>query len=148
MAVSTLTLDRFIPYRLSVASNAVSSRISQVYRKRFGLKIPEWRIIAILAEHARLTPQALGEATRMDKITVSRAAAAIAERGLIATEHNPQDGRSHFLSLTADGRSLYDEIVPEARAMEKRLFADFTHEELEKLERLLMRVEAAAAKTA
>ena len=67
-----LKLDHFLPYRLSVASNAVSKRISQSYRKRFGLKIPEWRLIAILAERDSMTPAEIGQAGELDKITVSR----------------------------------------------------------------------------
>ena len=60
---SKLILDRFLPYRLSVASNAVSARISNAYRRRFGLKITEWRLLAILAEQERATPASLGDAT-------------------------------------------------------------------------------------
>jgi DNA-binding MarR family transcriptional regulator len=141
---TTLTLDKFLPYRLSVASNAVSSRIARAYRKRFGLRIPEWRLITILAETARATPASLGDATRMDKIAISRAAAALIERGLVAADDNPADGRSHFLSLTADGRALYADIAPMALAAEAELFASFTTDERATLETLLRRVEAAA----
>ncbi len=142
--MSTLKLDHFIPYRLSVASNAVSTRIAQSYRKRFGLKIAEWRLIAILAESERVTPQALSEATRMDKISVSRAASALIERGLVEASDNPGDGRSHILSLTEDGRSLYAEIAPTALAMEAELLVHFTDEERAQLDALLRRIEAAA----
>jgi DNA-binding MarR family transcriptional regulator len=142
--MSMLKLDQFIPYRLSVASNAVSTRIAQSYRKRFGLKIAEWRLIAILAESERLTPHALCEATRMDKISVSRAAAALIERGLVEASDNPGDGRSHILSLTEDGCSLYAEIAPTALAMETELLARFTHDERVLLDALLRRIEAAA----
>jgi DNA-binding MarR family transcriptional regulator len=145
MTTTKLILDRFIPYRLSVASNAVSSRISQSYRKRFGLKVAEWRIIAILAEQVRMTPQSLGEATRMDKITVSRASTALVDRGLLAAEENPGDGRSHFLALSTDGRALYDEIAPTALAMEAELLNCFSSEEREALEKLLLRLETAAS---
>jgi DNA-binding MarR family transcriptional regulator len=138
--MSTLKLDHFLPYRLSVASNVVSSRIADSYRKRFGLKIAEWRLIAILAESDRMTPQALGEATRMDKISVSRAAAALVERGLVSAEHNPDDRRSHFLRLTPEGLSLYAEIAPAALAMESELLATFTSEERATLEALLRRL--------
>ena len=143
--MATLILDHFIPYRLSVASNAVSTRISQTYRKRFGLKIAEWRLIAILAEADRMTPQALGQTTRMDKISVSRAASALIERRLVQTRENPEDGRSHFLSLTADGQSLYAEIAPAALAMEADLLGDFTTKETALLETLLRRIEKAAS---
>ena len=139
-----LRLDHFLPYRLSVASNAVSTRISKAYRDRFDLKITEWRLIAILAEAERLTPQALAAATRMDKISVSRAAKALQERGLVAVAANGEDGRSHFLSLTPAGDALYAQIAPEALAMESSLLADFTAEERAVMEALLRRIEAAA----
>lgn len=142
--MARLKLDRFLPYRLSVASNAVSERIAQSYHKRFGLKIPEWRLIAILAEDGPLTPQALGRRTRMDKIAVSRAAATLAERGLIAASRNPGDGRSHFLALTGDGQSLYAEIAPLALALERQLLATLSREERVQLEGLLRRLEDAA----
>lgn len=141
---AVLKLDHFLPYRLSVASNAVSSRIAKTYRKRFNLKITEWRLIAILAEHERMTPQALTKATRMDKINVSRAAKALIARGLVAAAPNGEDGRSHFLSLTGEGRGLYAEIAPEALAMEARLLGNFSANERETLENLLRRVEGAA----
>lgn len=144
MSMMTLRLDAFIPYRLSVASNAVSTRISASYRKRFGLKVPEWRLIAILAEGSEMTPQALGNAARIDKISVSRAAAALIERGLIVARDNPGDGRSHLLALTADGQALYAEIAPAALAMEAELLAHFSPEERAQLDALLRRIEAAA----
>ena len=139
-----LVLDQFLPYRLSVASNAVSSSISNAYRKRFGLKIAEWRLIAILAEATALTPATLGERTRMDKITVSRAAAALIERGLIAASDNPADGRSHLLALTADGEALYAKIALLALDAERILFARLTAEECSVLDALLRRIEATA----
>jgi DNA-binding MarR family transcriptional regulator len=140
-----LILDRFLPYRLSVASNAVSGRISNAYRKRFGLKIAEWRLIAILAETPSLTPAMLGERTRMDKIAVSRAATALIERGLVAADDNPADGRSHFLSLTDDGQALYAEIAPVALSTEAALFESLSTAERATLEALLRRIETTAS---
>ena len=140
----SLILDHFIPYRLSVASNAVSARISASYRKRFGLKVPEWRLIAILAEGGEMTPQALGQAARIDKISVSRAAAALIERSLVMQRANPGDRRSHLLSLTSDGTSLYAEIAPAALAMEAELLSGFSDTDRMMLDRLLRRIESAA----
>ncbi len=138
-----LRLDAFLPYRLSVASNAVSDRIAETYRRRFGLKVAEWRLLAILAEHERLIPAALGAITRMDKISVSRAAAALIGRELVAREQHPGDGRSHYLALSAGGRALYDEIAPAALAAEAELFGQFTLEERRLLDTMLRRIEAA-----
>lgn len=139
-----LKLDHFLPYRLSVATNAVSARISQSYRKRFGLKVPEWRLVAILAEHDEMTPQDIGKAGELDKIMVSRASAALIDRGLVTQRRNPQDGRSHFLRLTQEGRSLYEEVVPAALKLERELLADFSAEDRDLLDQLLRRIERAA----
>ena len=112
----TLRLEAYLPYRLSVAANAVSELIARAYRTRFGLTIPQWRLIAVLGEDGPLTQQALCARTVMDKVTVSRAAAGLARRGLTARMANEADGRSHRLDLTAEGRALYAEVAPTALA--------------------------------
>ena len=75
-----LVLDRFLPYRLSVTSNLVSDRIARAYAALFGLTIPEWRLVAVIAEVEAITQAEIGERTRMDKVTVSRAAASLIAR--------------------------------------------------------------------
>jgi DNA-binding MarR family transcriptional regulator len=141
--MSGLKLDQFLPYRLSIASNAVSDAVATAYRSLFGLRIPEWRLITVLAEGGNMSQQALCGRTRMDKVTVSRAAIALAERGVIARASNPEDQRSHLLTLTAAGLALYEQIAPKALELETRIFAGFTAEECEQLRIMLSRVEAA-----
>lgn len=144
----TLTLDRFLPYRLSVASNRVSDAIAGTYRALFGLRIPEWRLIAVLAESDGMTQQALGRRTRMDKVTVSRAAIALADRGLVERAPNPGDQRSHLLALSAAGRTLYAEVAPKALEMEARIFAELDAKEAAAFASMLDRIEAAAERIA
>ncbi len=83
----------------------------------------------------------------MDKIAVSRAATALIERGLVAADDNPSDRRSHFLSLTDDGRALYAEIAPVALATEAALLESLSADERAALESLLRRIETAAQNT-
>ncbi|MES2755636.1 MAG: MarR family transcriptional regulator [Pseudomonadota bacterium] len=139
-----LSLDAFLPYRLSIASNRVSDAVASAYKALFGLKIPEWRLIAVLAEGEGLSQQALGRATRMDKVTVSRAAIALADRGLIARAADRNDQRAARLSLTDAGRALYDQVAPKALAIEAELFGGFSADELAAFRDLLIRLEAAA----
>jgi DNA-binding MarR family transcriptional regulator len=82
--------------------------------------------------------------TMMDKVTVSRAAQGLVKRHLIGRTRNKADGRSHMLTLTAAGRSLYAEIAPLALAYEATLIAGLAPEEVELLKRLLARLQAAA----
>ncbi|MEG3150244.1 MarR family transcriptional regulator [Sphingomonas sp. ZT3P38] len=141
----SLKLDQFLPYRLSIASNRVSSAIATAYQSLFGLRIPEWRLIAVIAESDGLTQQALGAATRMDKVTVSRAAIALVDRGLVQRRPNPDDQRSHLLSLTDAGQTLYESVAPKALELEAQVFAGFSAEEIRAFRAMLDRLEASAA---
>jgi DNA-binding MarR family transcriptional regulator len=91
-----------------------------------------------------MTPQDIGNKGELDKITVSRSATALIDRGLLLQKRNPEDGRSHFLQLTADGRSLYEEIAPAALRLEQDLLSRFSKEDRAQLQSLLRRIEEAA----
>jgi DNA-binding MarR family transcriptional regulator len=143
-AKKRLRLQDYLPYRLSVAANAVSKLIARAYEDQFDLKIPEWRLIAVLADEGPLTPQILCERTIMDKVTVTRAAQGLLERSLIKREPNSSDGRSHRLLLTASGERLYEQIAPLALAYETQLLAGIGQREIKALERQLRRLEQAA----
>jgi len=139
-----LSLDRFLPYRLSVTANLVSDRIATAYRTLFGLRIPEWRLIAVLAESGPVPQQTLVQRTRMDKVTVSRAAIALVTRGLVERTPHARDARSRLLALSADGRALYEKVAPKALELERRMLARLSKEEIETLFALLERLEVTA----
>jgi len=146
MPTSSLTLDDYVPYRMAVSSNAVSTLISTLYDNLYGLKIPEWRLIAILREDGPSTQQALVKRAGMDKVTVSRAAQGLAKRRLITRAPHEHDGRSHHLILTAEGERLFADIAPAAVEYEKLILADFAAEEMEQFKTFLRRAEDAAIK--
>jgi DNA-binding MarR family transcriptional regulator len=142
-----LRLQEYLPYRLSVAANAVSRLIARAYEDRFGLKIPQWRLIAVLADEGPLTQQALCGRTVMDKVTVMRAAHGLIRRGLVRRLPNPADGRSHRLALSASGERIYRDIVPLALEHEARLLRGLDPQDIARLERLLRQLEQTAQGT-
>lgn len=142
MAKTQLQLEEFIPFRLSFTSNLVSDRIAGTYEALFGLTIPQWRLIAVTAEADGISQAEIATRTRMDKVTVSRAAIGLVERGLLARQSNARDGRSHLLVLTGDGRRLYEQIAPKALELERRMFANFTKAEVETLLAMLRKIDA------
>ena len=137
-------LAEFLPYQLSIASNAVSARIAEQYRRRFDLKTTEWRIMAVLGDSGPLTQRDLSQATLMDKVPVNRACRKLEDRGLAARRPNENDGRSHLLELTAEGRAVHSRIMPLARAIERELFGALGEEDRTRLRELLVRVREAA----
>ncbi|QZH73866.1 MAG: winged helix-turn-helix transcriptional regulator [Erythrobacter sp.] len=140
----TSRLSRFLPYQLSLASNAVSGRIAMEYRQRWGLSIPEWRVMAVLGDSGAVTQRELTRRTLMDKVAVNRACKVLEERDLAKRTPNEQDGRSHLLDLTAAGRTMHGEIMPLAQEMERQLFAGFAEEELALFRNLLERARSQA----
>jgi DNA-binding MarR family transcriptional regulator len=145
MAIPKLTLSEFLPYQLSITSNAVSDLIARSYHGRFGLKIPEWRVMAVLGERASVTQRELVAATQMDKVTVNRASKALVDRALVGRAPNATDGRSHHLALTAMGRELYDQIVPLAISVEAELEKALDAKEVDLLGQSLRKLRAKAA---
>jgi DNA-binding MarR family transcriptional regulator len=143
MVDALLHLDDFIPFRLSITSNLVSETIAGTYQALFGLTIPEWRLIAVIAEEEGATQQRIGQRTRMDKVTVSRAAIALAGRGLIERRPNAEDRRSQRLHLSGSGRDLYEQVAPKALELERRILARFSTQEIETFTAMLRRMDAA-----
>ncbi|HSV04139.1 MAG TPA: MarR family winged helix-turn-helix transcriptional regulator [Phenylobacterium sp.] len=139
-----LELDAYLPYRLSVASNAVSGLIARAYQDRFGLTVPQWRLICVLAEDGDLTQGQIVARTVMDKVAISRAAQGLLGRDLVRRAAHHADGRSHVLTLSPQGARLYAEIAPMALAYEQALIAGLSPGEVEHLKRLLLALQAAA----
>lgn len=137
-------LAAFLPYQLSIASNAVSTRIAEQYRRRFDLKTTEWRIMAVLGDAGALSQRQLSQATLMDKVPVNRACRKLEDRGLAERRPNEKDGRSHLLELTAEGRAVHARIMPLAQAIERELFGVLDESERDVLRDLLVRVRDAA----
>jgi DNA-binding MarR family transcriptional regulator len=139
-----LRLDKFLPYQLSVTSNAVSSAIARTYEVLFGLRVPEWRLVAVLAEQEGVTQQALVARTEMDKMTVSRAAQALVTRGLVTRVPHGKDKRSHALALSDDGRALYAQIAPKALELERKLLKELGAREVAQLKATLAKLKSAS----
>ncbi len=140
-----LELERFLPYRLSVLANGVSRRLAGLYADRFGLTIPEWRVMAVLGCHPGISADAVRERTGMDKVAVSRAVSRLRDRGFVLRRTSSTDRRRSELSLSAAGARCYRRIVPLARAFEARLVESLSAADLAGLNTLIDRLSQALA---
>jgi len=139
-----LILEDFLPYRLSILSNTVSGKIAEAYEKRFGLSIPEWRVIAILGRFPGLSAVNVAERTLMDKVAVSRAVTKLVKNGRIDREFADADRRRSILNLSDEGRRVHDEIAPLALQFERDLLLGLNQEEIETLDTIIDRLLARA----
>ena len=128
-ATPALDLDRFIPYLVNVLASRLSRELAKVYEARFGISIPEWRVVAHLSQHEDVSIREIHDRVDMDKAKVSRAAARLEAVGLVEKAVNEDDRRLVALRLTQKGRRLFGEIEPLALAYEREALAALTPEE-------------------
>ena len=133
-------LERFVPYRIATLASLLARGASQLYARRFGLAIREWRILAVLGEGRPLSAVEVVRRTAIDKGRVSRAIAGLLRRGLVVREADAFDARRTMLRLSLKGRALYRRVVPLATARERELLAGLTAPERRQLERLLAKL--------
>ena len=137
-----LRLDHFLPYRLSALAARASRLLSGAYEERFGISIPEWRVIAHVAANDALSLREVSRLTHLDKATASRAVARLEEVGHLAKRTNPADRRLVELSLTRKGRRLFKQIEPLALSFEAELLQGLSDEEARLLRGLIGQLDA------
>jgi DNA-binding MarR family transcriptional regulator len=116
-----LKLEHFLPYQLNVVASLVSLALSRVYARRYRIGVPEWRVLVTLGQYGVMTGKAIGAHSHMHKTKVSRAVALLEKRKLLVRRSNRADMRESFLSLTANGRAMYEEVAPHALDFARRL---------------------------
>ena len=126
-----LILEDFLPYRLSVLSHTISTTIANVYEKRFGVSIPEWRVIAILGRFPGLSAVEVADRTMLDKVAVSRAVTKLIRNGRIDRQFADADRRRSILNLSVEGRQVHDEIAPLALTFEHDLLQGISAEDFD-----------------
>lgn len=124
-----LNLEKFLPYRLSVLSHTISTTIAKAYESKFGVSIPEWRVVAILGRFPGLSAVEVADRTMLDKVAVSRAVTKLIKNGRIDREFADADRRRSILNLSEEGKKVHDEIAPLALAFERELLQDIGEED-------------------
>lgn len=140
-----LHLENFLPYRLNILAEAVSRGLSEIYSQRFGIAIPEWRVVATLGQFGRMTAKDIGNHSQMHKTKVSRAVASLEKAGFVQREINQEDMRESFLTLTERGSAMYKDLVPEAMSFSRTLADALSKEQQAQLDDILSRLQKAAS---
>jgi DNA-binding MarR family transcriptional regulator len=137
---AVLTLERFLPYRLSILSNRISGVIAETYKDKFALSITEWRIMAVLGEYPGASADEVSLKVQIEKSMISRALQKLLVRRLVSRELDESDRRRQNLSLTITGLEIYQQIVPVSYDYENLLQECFSKEERDIFDSLIDRL--------
>ena len=138
-----LDLFRFVPFRLNRLSAEVSAALSAEYQARYGLDIPEWRVLATLGfRNAACSAQYIAHCTRTHKSTISRAVTALTTRQLVEKVENKDDRREFALRMTRKGRALYAKLIPRLLRKEGEIMSCLSAKEQNDFARMLGKIES------
>lgn len=137
----TLSLQNFLPYRLSALTNRISQSLAVKYSKRFGINVHEWRILAVLGEEGAMSAVTITNRIAMDKVAVSRAVKRLIEKSLVIKSLDNSDQRSHELALSESGSKMYQQLIPIALEHEKMVTSNLTESDKQVLLQLLAKLD-------
>ena len=139
---SQLDLFRFVPFRLNRLAAEVSAALSSEYQERYGLDIPEWRVLATLGfRNDACSAQYIAHCTRTHKSTISRAVTALMRRQLVERVENEDDRREYQLRMTRKGKALYQELIPRLLRREQEILSCLSAQERKDFAALLGKIE-------
>jgi DNA-binding MarR family transcriptional regulator len=140
---SKLDLFRFVPFRLNRLAAEVSAALSIEYQERYGLDIPEWRVLATLGfRNDACTAQYIAHCTRTHKSTISRAVTSLMTRQLVERVENQDDRREFALRMTRKGKALYEELIPRLLRKEQDIMSCLSAQERREFALMLGKIES------
>jgi DNA-binding MarR family transcriptional regulator len=139
---SALDLFKFVPFRLNRLAAEVSSALSGEYQQRYGLDIPEWRVLATLGfRNDACSAQYIAHCTRTHKSTISRAVTSLLTRQLVERVENKDDRREYALRMTRQGKALYQKLIPRLLRKEQAILSCLSAQERKDFARILGKIE-------
>ena len=102
-----------------------------------GVTADQFVLLAALAEADAVTQQELVRRVGSDANTVRAMLLLLEDRGLVARERHPADGRARCVTLTAKGRHVFKKLWTKSEPLRARLLAAFRPDELTALVGLL-----------
>lgn len=105
-----------------------------------GIGIGQWAVLIFLWERDGMSQAELSRVVAIEPPTMVRTIDRMVRDGLVSRERDPHDARISRILLTDHGRSLRDELVPKAAAVNAGNLQRLTPHEGQMLRRLLAKL--------
>jgi DNA-binding MarR family transcriptional regulator len=134
-------------YGLVWAGTTLSAHVDRALVRGHGLTLSWFEVMLWLnAQSEPVAASDLGAKTLLSRTQASRVVDALHERGLVAREQSPTDGRSWHISLTRAGRDAFAAADATRRAALAEVFDDLLDDEdVAALERAWLKLKAGRA---
>ena len=119
---TAVQLDQSLFFKLVRVVNLTARPFNEGIGRRHDLSLNDWRVMMVLGSHPGTTASEVCQRTGMDKMSVSRAIAALARKRRVLRKPDPADGRRTLVWLSSAGQRLFDELSVSARERERQVF--------------------------
>jgi DNA-binding MarR family transcriptional regulator len=132
------------PDNLLALIHVLSRQIGRAFHARiaaeFDVTIAEWRVMLSLSQQPGATANEIREMWAMEKMAVSRAVRRLERMGRITRDVKPEDRRSYALTMTGEGRRVFERVMPAANARYREITSAVTRDELDVLSKVLTKL--------
>lgn len=142
-----LPFDSSLFFKLVRVVNLTARPFVETLSRDHQLTLNEWRAMVVLASHPGVAAREVADFTGLDKMSVSRALAALQRHGRLRREADPADARRTRLWLNARGQALFEAIGSHAATREVQLFGHLPKAELKRLDATIDKLIAALNKS-
>ncbi|MEN9433427.1 MAG: hypothetical protein RLZZ422_1016 [Pseudomonadota bacterium] len=136
-------LERYLTYRLHLISKITDKASSDAYMNELGLPVGAARCLAAIGTFAPLSVKELASRANLNKAQASRATQSLLERGYVSKTDNQQDARGVVITLTDEGKALWNQIMVLIERRNAEIFGALTPKERQQLGIILDKLIAA-----
>ena len=127
----SLLLENYFPYQMSMLSKNLADALENYYGPKHGLTRSQWRVLALIGQSKKITAVDIVELASLDRVAVHRAVSQLIQLRYVDRVLSNDDRRVKPLNLTKKGKSVYEDIVPVARAFERKIYSQLSKIEIE-----------------
>ena len=113
----------FLTSRVLKLSNTLGLYSSRRYRDEFGLTLPEWRVLSVVAYSEPTTAREISRILATDKGWIGLSADSLRRRGYVSGTPDKRDRRRTLLTLTEEGRKKHEAVLAVSTWRQERLMA-------------------------
>jgi len=139
-ADTELAFEQFLTYRILSLTSRLNRQAVQILDEACGLRLPEWRCLAMIGRHKKLNLFNISEIAGMDRAQVTRSIQSLVEKDYVVTERASLDRRTVSAKLTKAGQRLYDQTYPVMEQRQLRLLSALSPSDRKAFNRILERL--------
>jgi len=124
-----------------------TSKISKIYSQRefdrvgLNLTVDQWILLKIIQEQQPISQKDLAKKSLRDPASITRTLDLLQKKELIVRQSIPDNRRQYDLKLTPKGDKLINKNMKMVKEHRQRSIQDFTEDELNQLNRLLIKIQ-------